>query len=696
MDIGLSYSFWWILPSALLAFLLSYWLYRRSAQNEDWPNWLTPSLFGLRFILIFNLCLLLLDPVLKYLSTSFEKPSIIFLEDVSESVSFLEDSVYLNQSWPEERSSILEELSSKYQVHVHQFADGLIHDSNSSRKLSNFSSSLKELCVMYGGSNVGAIIVASDGQINRGQDPLYAAYDLSAPVYTLGFGSNKSPKDLKIDALENNSVVYLGNDYPVRVRFSASNAKGEELKLSLHENDRLISTSNYPLESNMASFEKEFTLNAGQAGLKRLRAEIEAMEGEWSLQNNVDESFVEVLDGRQKVLIISRSYHPDVAAIKNSLSASDNYECDAFTWQAIRDKNLKDLSASYNMIIAHEVPTKDAGSMSFLEELVQEGYPIWLIAGLKSDLRYLNALNTGVNIGTNKFKSNEAGPVLDKSFDLFTTNFDERWLEECPPLISPFGAYKQSLGTEVFLGQRIGNLRTDQALLYFNVNDVRKLAVLLGEGIWRWRLYDYQKTGAQDNFNQLIRKTVRFLASREEKKRFRVGINRLYTDVQEIQITAEVYNQSYERSTEPEVSLLLSDEAGAEFPFSFQPTESMYQLNLGNLEPGLYSYLAKTQVSGQSFELKGEFVVEETSMERAVVRADHNLLERWSSESGGSFLEVRNASALPATIQASKEIQDIGHTEERLKKLLDFRWNFFVLLALLSIEWFVRKFNGNI
>ena len=40
MDIGLSYSAWWILPSALIAFLVSYWLYRKAGETEDWPKWL--------------------------------------------------------------------------------------------------------------------------------------------------------------------------------------------------------------------------------------------------------------------------------------------------------------------------------------------------------------------------------------------------------------------------------------------------------------------------------------------------------------------------------------------------------------------------------------------------------------------------------------------------------------------------------
>ena len=55
MDIGLSYSAWWILPSALIAFLVSYWLYRKAGETEDWPKWQRPSLFSLRFVLIFAL-----------------------------------------------------------------------------------------------------------------------------------------------------------------------------------------------------------------------------------------------------------------------------------------------------------------------------------------------------------------------------------------------------------------------------------------------------------------------------------------------------------------------------------------------------------------------------------------------------------------------------------------------------------------
>jgi hypothetical protein len=696
MEIDLSYSLGWVIPILALALGMAWWLYSRNSIPEDWPKWLRPLLLSARAILLFFLSLFLLEPILKYFSERIEKPVILFLEDTSESVSFLEDSSYISETWARVREEVLSELEEKYQVERYSFADGLIEDSSNSQKLTHLSAALKELGVRYGGSNIGAILVASDGQVNRGQDPVYASYDLTAPVYTIGFGSNTSPRDQAINRLEANSVVYLGNDFPVRINFSASNLAGERAVLKLYQSGQKVSESEFGIESDFQSFEKEFKLMASAVGVQKIAVELELLDNEWSAENNRREIYVEVLDGRQRVLILSRSYHPDVGAIKASLNQSDNYECDAFTWREIRDKRPEDLVKTYNLLIAHELPFSEAGSRELVENLAVEGFPIWLITGLKTEMRFLNALKTGVNIGTNKFQSNEAGAVFNENFSLFQSEFPERWLEECPPLISPFGAYSQSGGTEVLFTQRIGNLSTNQALLFFNVQGSKKLAVLLGEGIWRWKLYDYQKNGDHEVFNQLIRKSVRFLASREEKKQFQLNIARSFSDLEEVKATAEVYNKSYERTEQAEVKLHLRKEDGSEFIFDFQKLDGLFKLNMGSLEPGLYQYEANTQVSGQAFTEKGDFLVRATSLERSVVKADHDLLQRWSNETGGKFYPARETASLASDVLANEEIVEVAHSEEKFRSLIDFKWIFFLFLALLSLEWFLRKLNGTV
>jgi len=41
-----------------------------------------------------------------------------------------------------------------------------------------------------------------------------------------------------------------------------------------------------------------------------------------------------------------------------------------------------------------------------------------------------------------------------------------------------------------------------------------------------------------------------------------------------------------------------------------------------------------------------------------------------------------------------KEATSVIHSEEKFDNLLNLKWVFFLLLALISAEWFLRKYHG--
>jgi hypothetical protein len=43
----------------------------------------------------------------------------------------------------------------------------------------------------------------------------------------------------------------------------------------------------------------------------------------------------------------------------------------------------------------------------------------------------------------------------------------------------------------------------------------------------------------------------------------------------------------------------------------------------------------------------------------------------------------------------SKKAQATIHSEEKYEALLNLKWIFFLLLALVSVEWFLRKYFGS-
>jgi hypothetical protein len=73
---------------------------------------------------------------------------------------------------------------------------------------------------------------------------------------------------------------------------------------------------------------------------------------------------------------------------------------------------------------------------------------------------------------------------------------------------------------------------------------------------------DYADHGNHNLFNELISKTVQYLSVKADKSFFRVFTKKIINENEAIDFTAEVYNQSYELVTEPDVTLILKDDKG--------------------------------------------------------------------------------------------------------------------------------------
>ena len=125
-------------------------------------------------------------------------------------------------------------------------------------------------------------------------------------------------------------------------------------------------------------------------------------------------------------------------------------------------------------------------------------------------------------------------------------------------------------------------------ILFFQEQE-KKVGVVSGEGIWRWRLHDFMSNENQNAFDELVNKTVQFLAVKEDKSKFRVFTENNYFENQEVQFRAELYNQSYELVNEPEIKLNVKDAEGKEFKFLFNRTMQAYVLNAGRFPAGQYT-----------------------------------------------------------------------------------------------------------
>ena len=90
----------------------------------------------------------------------------------------------------------------------------------------------------------------------------------------------------------------------------------------------------------------------------------------------------------------------------------------------------------------------------------------------------------------------------------------------------------------------------------------------------------------------------------------------------------------------------------------------------------------------------GYFTIVGQQKELANLMADYNVMRQLSANTGGAFNTLSNADKVVEQILANENLKSLITEENKLVELIKFKWVFWLLLTLLSAEWFIRKWLG--
>lgn len=673
----------------LLSSLILYW---RNVSIEHWSGSLRNTLMAIRSVAVFLIIVLLLGPLLRSNTQESEKPVILLGLDNSSSILNTKDSSVVESTLQRQVDEFIEAVSDKYSVNSFLFGseitEGSILDFESTK--TDLSKVLLEFDERFVGRNVGATVILSDGIVNRGADPEYHKKRVSGPLYSVALGDTSLQRDQLIASVEHNQYAYLGNRFPIEVNVQAYQMSGTEAQLTVSATGNEEQILTIPIEGNDFNRKFKFELAANELGVVRISSTLKPVENELSPENNRKDVFVEVLDGRQKVLLLAGSPHPDVAAIKKAIQGNQNYEVDAIV-AGQKDFEIND----YDLVIMHQLPRRDRSAQREQQLVMGSDVPVWVIVGMQTDLRGLVSMNLVLNVNSNGNSANEVLPIIDRDFPLFTLDDGlPRLLSNVPPLVTHFADFELSSSNRSLLEQRIGSVETNDPLWVFSEQSGRKFSLLLGTGLWKWRMKDYQLNGSHILFDQLVSKTVQFMAAKTDKSLFRVSVPSSIAEDDALTVQAELYNESYELVNEPDVNFVVRKDDGAEFSFTMGRTENAYRLNAGSFDEGDYTYIARTSFNGKAFEKSGKFRVAALRLESAQTQADHGLMYRIAEKNGGKMFLPEQLDALADEILNREDIRNVIYERTWFMEVIDLKWLFAILVALLGAEWFLRKRNG--
>ena len=659
-------------------------LYFRSRKTLEISTFLNLTLFFIRFFIVTLTAFIVFGPSIVHVIKFTEKPILLFAQDNSYSIGHSKDSAFYNNLFKINLTNLKAKLSNKYDVQSFTFGAAIKKSDslNFSETETNMSAFFDFYKSNFIGRNVGAIILISDGLVNSGFNPIYAAKDIREPIYAIALGDTLVNKDISIVNIEHNQSAYIGDNFPVKISIKATFAEKEPLHLTVSTKNKVVVEETIQIPNANYSTIIPLNLKAETVGSQLYTVKIAPLKSEVNLSNNQANFFIDIRDSKETIAIVYHAPHPDIECIKSALETNSNYAIKLIDANSITtiDKHEK-----ISLYILHQLSKSD----NALSLLAASSSPILFIGDApgSATLGIKNASNYSQNIAVE--------PCLNELFSLFTISPELKdFINHSPAIISPIGSYQVPASSSVLMYRKIGNVETSDPLFLFNSINNKRVGYFLGDGLWRWSFANVKLSGTRKLFNELINKTVYYLSVSSDNKRFYIYNKHVFNENENIEMTAEVLNSSYELISEPDIKLSIINAENKKFNFLFDKSTSGYHLKAGSLPPGIYSYEATVKIGSENFNQKGNFIVQKLLLENSTTTADHHLLYTISQQHNGKVIYPSTMNSLENLLDKRDDIVTISHEENEQSDLINFKLFFLLIVILLGLEWTIRKRNG--
>lgn len=672
---------WYALICALAAAVLTWLLYRRQQGFPGVFKWILPAL---RFTGLFFLLILLLSPFIRITSNREEKPLLQVYFDHSASIDTAAFSGTYRQGM-----QLLTGLNDLFDIRFYRFAADVVvaNDSLKNRSVTDLGAVAAHVNEAGSGKTTGAVVVFSDGIVNRGLNPSLVRLSKNPALFAVGMGDTVQYPDLKISGLQLNESVFLGSEFSVEASLTARNIQALSWKADLREDGRVVASRTGSFGSGNGFARLSFSVVPKTPGIHRYEIAVTPAVGEKNLANNTGFAVTEVVDTRKKVALVAHSPHPDMGAISRVLEDNARYTLLSSTPGMLPDP------ASADVFVVHGMPANEAEN-AWLGRVAAAGKPVFAMASLQTRNQGFAGLFSVTMPAAGR--AEDVQPVLNPDFTEFSSDFQDagRVIGSWPPLKAAWGRYGSDASLKVMLRQKIGQVATDYPLFAFRENGRSRQAILLGEGIWKWRLKEYAATKESRVFDDLISKTIQYIASSGRRERFNTRSTRpVYDPDEPVVLLAQHYDAAMNPVNDQPCSVTIKGPQGFVRTLDMGRNGKSYRLETGVLPPGDYTYTAMLK-GKESHQASSAFQVSSVGAEAADKVANHGLLRLWAGSNGGRFVKAAAAEMLPDLIRKYGRSQAVIYTENSVTDLIRAKWLFVLIVALFSAEWLLRKYLG--
>lgn len=671
-------TIFYIIIAGVISIALAVFMYGYKSTQKGSLRWI----FGiLRFITLFSILLLIINPKFKSETYTIEKPKLPVLIDNSASVG------ELNQK--ENVSTLIQKLkensalNAKFDVSYYSFGNDFRESDSLSfdERNTNISKALSSANELFKNQTAPTIVI-TDGNQTLGNDYEFSSANFKNPIYPVILGDSIKYTDLKIEQLNTNRYAFLKNQFPVEVILSYSGTNPVNSEFIITQGAATVYRTNVSFSQSESSKTLNFTLPANSVGLQKYTAQILPLADEKNKTNNSKQFAVEVIDQATNVLVVSKITHPDLGALKKAITTNERRTI-TFKKPAEAVSILND----YQLVILYQPDRIFAAVFSEIEKLNKN---TWVISGLQTDWYFLN----GAQDNFNKEASNQSDDIqaeLNSNYGTFAV--EDIGFDNFPPLHSEFGALTISVPNEVMLEQTVGGISNGNPLLATMEINGRRGAIWDGEGFWRWRARSFLETESFQSFDDFIGNLVQYLASNKRRSRLEVSAETFYYNNSPIKISAQYFDKNYVFDNRASLNITVKNtgtEKQTVFPMLLR--NNYYEVDLNSLAAGEYNYTVS--VSNEAVSSSGNFTILDFNVEQQFLNADIGKLNRVAQNTNGKAYFASQSDALIQSLLDNPNFQNIERSEQKVVPLIDWKYLLALIVLALAAEWFIRKYNG--
>lgn len=703
-------------------------------------------LIAIRLAVILLVIAAMLRPTLVYTKTTRQPATLVILVDRSRSMT-VPDEVDGRTRWEAQLRALddareaLVNLDKDFEIKAYAFdataepvkvtAGQLKLDEKPEGRQTAIGSVLDDVLQQEAGKRLLGVLLLSDGA-QRAYPPRDTLPQVSAsrlrplgfPLYAFRFGKSQGlgqARDIAVKDLADAQRVFVRNQLPISGQLRVDGYVNRPLSVRLlFETSpgkmEVVDQKNVSATSDGQIIPIDFSYVPETTGEFKVTLEAVAQPGELVATNNQLSTFVDVLAGGLNVLYLEGAYRQEIGYLRRALDASPDIDVDYFFINP-RHKETKpaDLPqrfepGKYTVYVLGDIDSSvfTQEELAALAEAVNRGAGLIMLGGYHS-------FGPGGYAGTPladllpvEMQSNERQPLDGQE------RGDRHWQGELKMRPSPQGAGHFAMmlagnsqenqsawaqlpaleGANRFhaikpAGVVLAEAGPNRPLLVSQTYGAGRVLAFAGDSTWRW-----QMQGFEEAHKRFWRQIILWLARKDESLEGTVWIRlrqRRFSPGQRVEFTAGAQDAQNQPVKDADFTAEVVRPDGSTEPLPLvQGQEQMAGSYLETLAPGDYT-VRVTATRGQTAlgTAKTRFLVSDQDLELDNAAADATVLDNLAETTGGKSMAPEE---LPGLIERLSQQTEMLEIQTETKKTLWDTWPFFfTFVALLSVEWFLRK-----